>query len=224
MYPDSRVLVGVINRKRDLDILLKERWYRVPQSRKPLGVQTDYLAFFLSGKAVLQGRPPGVYLYAQYKGVELAYRHQLLPNEASHKRANTVYYKIQVGDVQTKTPPILNVTKRPITFVSTTGDRFVAAAVIADLYSEADQFVDRLVVSLEKNKIQAYRSWDADKKDDPYAPGLSVLCESGPVYFSPEPREGTHFLDRHQGDDAILKEILDTIARNGGAVTLSLPT
>lgn len=224
MYPDSRVLVGVINRKLDLEMLQQERWYRVPQSRKPLGVQTDYLAFFLSGKAVPKDSSPGIYLYAEYKGVELAYRHQLLPAERGHKRDDVVYYKIQVGDIQTKTPPILNVTKRAITFISTTGDRFMAASVIADLYSDADHFVDRLYVSLERKKIQAYRSWDAEKKDDPYAPGFSILCETGPVYFSPEPREGTHFLDRQQGEDVILKEILDTIARNGGAVTLSLPT
>lgn len=48
MYPEDRVLVGVISRKADLRLLLEKRQYRIPVSRMPEGVNAEALAFFIS--------------------------------------------------------------------------------------------------------------------------------------------------------------------------------
>lgn len=219
MFPEDRVLVGVINRKRDLEVVQQEGWYRIPQSRMPRGVNAEYLAFFLS-KAFkeLNGSIP---YYAERKGLELAYRRDLLPKEADHPRAGEVYYKVQLGELISKTPPIQNVTKRRLGFIYTTWDRFVKANVVADLYSKDDYFVDRVFYALRGNGILADRTWSAEYKG--VAPELRVLCQSGPFVASTSPSEGQFFLDGGQEPDDLLAKILDAIARQGGPVFLSIP-
>lgn len=148
MFPEDRVLVGVINTRRDLRFMREDRWYRIPQERMPDGVFIDYLAFFLSRTAASDFDASGVHYYARVRGVELAYRHQLIPNSQDHPRADATYYKVQLGDAIARVPPITNPTRRTVAFIYTTWDRFVAAQHITDLYSTADYFVDRIFHAL----------------------------------------------------------------------------
>lgn len=152
MFPEDRVLVGVINRKRDLDVLLTECWYRIPQARMPQGVYAEYLAFFLS-RAAARGRgASGIYYFARFAGVELLHRRDLLPDEAGHPRADERYYKVQLTQLEEKAPPILNSTRRSISFIFTTWDRFVGAVDVCDLYSSADYYVDRIFYALQDTR------------------------------------------------------------------------
>ncbi|MBI5669430.1 MAG: hypothetical protein HZC41_15610 [Chloroflexi bacterium] len=146
MYPEDRVLVGVINRRRDLEHARRDRWYRIPLERMPNGVDVEYIAFYFS--RAFKERNGGIHCFAELRGLELAYRHDLLPNEADHPRANHVYYKVQLGDLIEKNPPVLNPTRRAISFIYTTWDRFACAQTISDLYSQADYFVDRVYYAL----------------------------------------------------------------------------
>src|SRR4051812_24780388 len=100
MYPEDRVLIGVINRKRDLNTARDEHWYRIPRERMPRGVHVEYIAFFLSG--AFGERSGSICYYAERKGLELLYRRDLLPNEPNHKRADSVYYKVGLGDLMDK--------------------------------------------------------------------------------------------------------------------------
>ncbi len=153
MFAEDRVLVGVVNRKRDLQLLMSERWYRVPQRALPNGIFTDYVAFFLSGGLGVRGG--AIYYYAPRVGLELALRRDLLPAEPSHPRADEVYYRIALGDIQEKLPPVKNTSHRPITFIYTTWDRFSVAKTIRDLYSKNTYFVDRVYYARPiKGKIQ----------------------------------------------------------------------
>jgi len=148
VYPEDRVLVGVINRKRDLDTLQREHWYRVPQGRAPQGIYVEYVAFFLS--RAFAERNGGIYYYARRTGVELVRRRDLLPAEVDHPRADDLYYKLQLAELRHKDPPVLNPNRRAVSFIYTTWDRFIAARQIEDLYSEADHFVDRGFHALER--------------------------------------------------------------------------
>jgi hypothetical protein len=137
VYPEDRVLVGVINRQRDLLCARDQRWYRVPVAHMPRGgLYVAYVAFFLSG-AVFRERSGGVHYYARYTGLELAYRRDLLPDEAAHPRAGEVYYKMQLGDLCEKLPPVLNSARRPVTFILTTWERFSVARQLSELYDAA---------------------------------------------------------------------------------------
>lgn len=223
MLPEDSVLVGVIGRKRDLTIAREQRWYRIPQARMPRGVTAEYLAFFLGGKSF--GENSGaIHYYAKRVGLELHYRYELLPDEADHKRANEVYYQVQLGELQVKTPPIVNSTKRRFAFIYTTWDRFVTARTLVDLYSKNDFFVDRIYYALNKRGVEGFRSWEAEQKLDSFAPAIHILCENGfSVIASPERRDGAFYLNDSLPEDETLKAILDEITRNGGPVTISVP-
>lgn len=222
MFPEDRVLVGVINRKRDLVYAREEHWYRIPQARMPRGINAEYIAFFLSG-AVFKERSGGIHYYAERTGLELVYRKDLLPEEANHPRARDVYYKVQLGQLREKTPPILNPTARIVTFIHTTWDRFVHAREIGDLYSTADYFVDRIYHALRSSGLTPERIWQAEYREAGRAPQLRILCEKGTVIASTSRDEGAVHLDETQAEDQILAAIKAEIARQGGPVFVPIP-
>ncbi len=222
MLPEDSVLVGVINRKRDLVYARDQHWYRIPQERMARGVTADYIAFFLS--RAFGERNGSIPYYAEKTGLELRYRRDLLPDEPDHRRADAVYYRVALGDFQVKNPPIRNDTKRTISFVYTTWDRFIHAQTIADLYSDDDVFVDRLFYSLHARGLNVSRSWNAEQRSDEFAPGLRILLDSGAsLIASTRQGGGAYYLDRSQGEDSILQAILAEIANNRGTATVSIP-
>jgi hypothetical protein len=148
MFPEDRVLVGVINRVRDLRYARDEHWYRIPVEQMPQGVNAEYLAFYLS--RAFREKNGGICFFAQKRGIELTRRAELLPKETEHKRSDYLYYRVALGELLPKDPPILNPAKRPISFIYTTWDRFVHARQIRDLYSEAGFYVDRVYYALKQ--------------------------------------------------------------------------
>lgn len=225
MYPEDRVLVGVVNRKRDLDTVRYDHWYRVPQRRAPNGIHAEYVAFFLSRAfGSLNG---GIHYYARRTGVELVRRRDLLPEEASHSRADDVYYKLQLGELRRKDPAVTNPTKRAIAFIHTTWDRFEAAREIADLYSDADHFVDRVFHALERSGVRSERIWQADRTSDDGGAQLRVQCEDGTVVASTSARdEHVIRLDIDGSKDAVrysVDVILEAIRQHGGPLMINLP-
>ena len=149
MYPEDRVLIGVINRRVDFEMARDQGWYRIPVDRAPKYLDTEYVAFYFSRN--FKEKNGGVHYFARRTGQELVRRRDILPAEPGHPRANNLYYRISLGKMQEKRPPILNPTSRPIAFVFTTWDRFVTARTIADLYSVSEFYADR-VSKLLRNK------------------------------------------------------------------------
>jgi len=223
MFPEDRVLVGVINRKRDLKIAQSQHWYRIPQKRMSHGINSEYLAFFLSGR-VFKAQSGSVCYYARVRGVELVYRRDLLPEQADHPRADERYFKVALDPLSIKEPPIVNTTKRTITFIRTTWDRFVNATEINDLYSDADYFVDRIYHALRSRGIRSERFWETDSRTYDHAPGLRVLCEDGALTTSTHTGDGIQLLmDKSQSEQTILDQIMAEIKKRGGPADLSLP-
>lgn len=230
MLPDDRVLVGIINRKTDLDHLLKDHWYRIPQARMPDGVYAEYIAFFLSGTASKRFGESGVYYFARRDGLELAYRKNLLPNETSQKamkRADDRYYKVQFREIRGKVPAITNPTKRRFAFIHTTYDRFIKAKILADLYSKNDYYVDRIYHALRDKQIRVNRYWDAQRKQTGYGASVRIICENGTLVGYTDndsrPEQGV-FLDIKRPDDEIFSEIRAKMAELGGPISLPLST
>lgn len=222
MYPEDTVIVGVINRKKDLKTLLSKRWYRIPQKQMPRGVHAKYLAFFLSGRSFKE-HSGSVPYYAPVTGLELVYRRDLFPDEMQHPRADEVYYKVALGEVIEKQPPVQNSSRRVITFIYTTWDRFVSARTIDDLYSEADYFVDRIYHALRSAGVPAERTWQAENRLTNSAAEIRILCEDGAVIASTND-DGPHlYLDQNRGQDGILAVILAQIQQRGGPATTNIP-
>ena len=145
MYADDRVLVGVVKRKKDIEIARQRHWYRIPQRQMPQGIDAEYIALFLSAKS-FGDQGGAIAAFARITGVELARRKDLFPDEGT--RAQELYYKVQFRHLIEKDPPIANESKRSVSFIRTTWDRFVSADSIPDLYSEASFYVDRLYYAL----------------------------------------------------------------------------
>ena len=219
MFAEDRVLVGVINRKRDLETVLGERWYRIPQAKMQRGVNAEYIAFFLSKAFGEQNG--GIHYFAERKGIELVYRRDLIPQEPNHPRANESYYKVQLGTILAKTPPVLNPSRRTISFIHTTWDRFVKATRISDLYSKEDYFVDRIYHALRSAGVPSERTWSAEYKNVPAQ--IRVLCEKGTFKASTQPEDGSMYLDNLHHEDEILAAILAEIAKQGGPVMINVP-
>ncbi len=122
---NDRVLVAVIPRRRDVQYLLRDLWYRIPVTAAPGCIDMDYIAFFTSG---------AVRYYAQLSGFELYRRRDLLPLETKHPRQNMLYFKLQFREILIKDPPILNTKKRRFAFIFTDWSHFQTARIINDLY------------------------------------------------------------------------------------------
>ena len=223
MYPEDRVLVGVINRKRDFEYARREHWYRIPRDRAPGSIDTEYIAFFFSRSFKEQNG--GIYYFARRTGHELVRRRDLLPDETKNERANHLYYKIELGELQQKIPPILNPTARPISFAFTTWDRFVNARTIADLYSKADWFVERVYRSLREVGITPDRRWEDENPAERIAQ-LRIACQRGIVLATTgEGVEGAVSLSLGEGDgdvSATVAAIQAAVAALGGPILVDI--
>ena len=208
MYPDDRVLVAIMNNRRDWTLVQTEGWYRLPTKHAPPGTPNfDWLAFYFT-KAFGDDRW-AIHYYAAVEGHELVTRRDLIPSEPDHPRAGHWYYKLQLGPLRHKIPPIVSLRWRRITFIVTTGDRFMQAQEINDLF-ERESPAGRLYVTLKEMGIRAEREWLIREGEREYVVDLALPTGDGwlPVTWGdrPGPSGGLHFaLDADP--DACLREI-----------------
>ena len=219
MYPEDRVLVGVINRQRDFERAQVEHWYRIPYGQAPKGVHAEYIAFFFS--RAFKELNGGIHYYARRTGMELVRRRDLLPDEPDQPRADSLYHKIHFGELRRKDPPILNPDRRSVAFIYTTWDRFSEACVLADLYSDADRFVDRVFHALERSGVRPQRVWEPGRDGGCQ---LHIPCEGGIVIASTMGgRDDVIPLAAGPSPEAVqsgVEAILKAIEARGGPLTI----
>lgn len=179
MHPEDRVLVAVMNRLQDLEIARDRGWYRVPYSKAPRGVYFEYVAFYFT--AAFGEHKWAVHYYARRVGHELLTRGELLPAEPDHPRASDFYYKLQLGPLQKREPPIVSRRWRRVSFIHTTWDRFEVAEEINDLFVEGDEFVDRLYHALRESNLSPEREYPVREGGAEYIARLAVPCRNGVV-------------------------------------------
>jgi hypothetical protein len=184
MHPEDRVLVAVMNRPKDFEIAQREGWYRLPERRATAGAYFEYVAFYFT--AAFAGQKWAIHYYARRLGHELVTRRQLLPDEPDHPRAGERYYKLQLGPLQRRDPPIVSLRWRRIAFIHTTWDRFEAAEEINDLFVENDQFVDRLYHALRESGVPPERQFPVREAGAEYVAALAVPCRDGLVTLDVE--------------------------------------
>ncbi len=177
MHPEDRVLVAVMSRPLDFVIAHDQGWYRVPEQRATPGVFFEYVAFYFT--TAFGEQRWAIHYYARRLGHELVPRRELLPDEPDHPRAEEPYYKLQLGPLQKREPPIVSRRWRRITFLHTTWDRFQAAEEINDLFVEGDEFVDRLYHALREANLAPERCYPVREAGIEYVAGLAVPCRDG---------------------------------------------
>lgn len=179
MHPEDRLLVAVMNRPRDFEIARDQGWYRVPQARASRGAFFEYVAFYFT--SAFGELAWAIHYYARRLGHELVTRRELLPEEPDHPRAPEPYYKLQIGPLIRREPPIVSLRWRRVTFIHTTWDRFDAAAEINDLFAEGGEFVDRLYHALRDGGVAIERHYPLQEHGVAYVADLAVPCYGGVV-------------------------------------------
>ena len=163
------MLIGVLPTQKDYEIARLLGWYRIPLRMAPKIVDVDYLAFYQTGVFGVDHRWL-IETFAEVKGHELTTRRELLRDEPDHPRANEEYYKIQIGALQQRQPPIHAGKWKRITFLYTTGQLFNQAQTINDLVVRAEER-ETLWKSLRERSMNAgmygQKTGLADKFLDP---------------------------------------------------------
>lgn len=188
MDANDIVLVALLNKPRDLEIIRTEHWYRIPVRHAPAHLmQTRYVAFYLT-KAFGE-RKWTIREYAPVRGHELVRRCDLFPEESDHPRARDAYYKLQLGTLIELPRPIVSRHGRRILFIWTTGDKFSRAVELNDLLgrSAAD---DALWDALKESGIRAERQIVVRDKRARYRVDFWIPCQRGrlAVIISDVPR------------------------------------
>jgi hypothetical protein len=174
----SRVLVAVINNRRDFQIARDQGWYRIPVDNAPSRVGADFLAFYQT-KAFGDERW-SVNYYAPVRRYLLAYRRALLPDEEDHPRSHDLYYRIEIGPLTRLPRPIPSLRLRRITFIPTTLKRLFQAQEINDLWCGSWE-EEQLWRAFKENGLQCERRYPLREDDPEYCVDFAFFCENGKV-------------------------------------------
>jgi hypothetical protein len=222
LYPEDRVLVGVMPDPADFVIAREQQWYRVPIKHAPRGIHAEYVAFYFTSKFSEELRW-SIHFYARRTGHELVRRVDLMPHQPNHPRAEEQYYKLQLGPLKQKDPAILSVRWRRIAFIQTTWDRFVKAREVNDLYATDGEFVDRVYHVLKSRGIQPDRAVQVREGSQEYLVDLIIPCRDGAVLLSHNDERPSQALPLVGDEAKDIKTIDDAIQKHGGPLMIDLP-
>ena len=195
-YDEDRVLVALINNRRDFEIAAEEGWYRIPTRHAPLSTTEAVVLGFYFTRAFGEEKW-AIHWYAPILGHELVRRRDLLPAEPDHPHADETYYKLQLGPLHRLEFPIYSLRWRRITFIETTWDRFTSAEEINDLYASG---ADGLYVTLKEMGLHPEREFEIREGETTYTVELAIPCRDGTVILclddvAPAPPDALHHPD-----------------------------
>jgi hypothetical protein len=214
MYPDDRVLIGVMPSPRDLELAREQHWYRVPVKHAPAGIHAEYVAFYFT-RTFGPDLRWAIHYYARRTGHELVRRVDLLPDQPDHPRAQERYYRLQLGPLRQKVPPITSAQGRRITFIHTTWEQFMAAKEIGDLLATGNRLAEQVFRTLQAQGIPVQRDVVVCEHGQDYTVDLLIPCQNGDVLLSGKAHRPAQALLLH-GHSPDLKAIRQAIQQHGG--------
>jgi hypothetical protein len=207
-HSSDRVLVAIMNDRRDFEIARDEGWYRIPQKHAPPSTtEAAVLAFYFT-RAFGDDRW-AIRWYGPVRGYELVRRRELLPGEPDHPRADEGYYKLQLGPLMQLERPIPSLRWRRITFIETSWDRFSAAEEINDLYASG---ADGLFVTLKDAGFYPERELPVREGGVEYVIDLAIPCQAGTVAIA----VGDRTAPPHALRDPDVEAVRRAVRRMGG--------
>jgi len=147
--------VGVVNRRKDLEIALNKHWYRIPVKYAPKR-KANFLALYQTRVFGKEGK--SINYYASIKYSSPISRRELLPEEKSHPRVNQTYYKLHLGSLKKLPRRIMNKSRRRINFGFTTLTKLFKSREISELFDikPIEVIMEKL---LKRNKIKAFNEY-----------------------------------------------------------------
>lgn len=213
--PSSPVLVAVISRQKDLGIVKRERWYRIPVKSAPRG-RADYLALYQTKGFGDEGE--SINYYAKIWDCQVVKRRELLPDEEPHPRGDNDYYKLTLGNILRTPHKIYNETRRRVTFLFTTMEKLKKAGEITDLYvrNPAEEI---LWTELKKNMINASpQHYVFEKGRCVHRLDFAIFCRNGKVNVE---CDGRSWHERYE--DQIKDKKRDNFLTSRGWMVLRFP-
>ncbi len=220
--PDTyRVLVVLVNNRRDWEIVQTQGWYRIPVSRAPRQVGADLLAFYFS--KVFADMAWSVRYVAPVLRFELARRRELLPEEADHPRADDWYYRVVLGPPEPLPRPIPSKRLRRLVFLPTTLGRLLSAEEINDLWIR-EPLEERVWQALKGAGLRPEASFEVKDSGMRYEITIAIPCVEGGVGVGlaervPVPPGWTYVSAASAGKDVtdVVARVLAEVERRGGA-------
>jgi len=170
------VLVCVLKTKRDRELLLNKKWYRVPLKHAPLR-RPKYLAFYQPINFGKSGRK--IELYGRVKFWRLKKRKELLPEEKKHIRAEQLYLQFVLSRVLKLRRAPSNRKGVRISFGFTSLYKLRRAPDVRRLF-DIPPIEEILSGILKKNKISYYPQFRVRRKNRKiYRMDFALPCRKG---------------------------------------------
>ncbi len=174
------VLIGIIGREKDLDILLKKKWYRIPVANMPRR-RFSWLAFYHTSKLSRLGKKIQYYAKVEPERVQRLARRELLPDEPRHARADDSYYKFCFSTIRKLRRPIRNSTGMRMVFGFTTLPRLLKFKSLPNLFGVRP--LERIFRKLlKKNDIPFMAEYSIMSRHKiRYRLDLAIFCKKGKI-------------------------------------------
>ena len=206
------VLVGVLRSWRDRDILLREKWYRIPLARMPVR-PFKYIAFYEPAIFGCEGKC--IRYYAKIRTHETALRRELFSDESHHPRANERYVKFIVGPIQKLGHSIQNSgSPRRISFGFTTLQRLRSSRNILQLF-RVPPTEEVMQNALRREGIPAIPQYRIVEGKRHFRLDFAILCRRGGIAVECDNKKA------HSGKSAKKRDIAkDKFLKKKGWVVL----
>ena len=150
----EELLVGIVNRIGDYNIIHNQFWYRIPVDKADKMLKDRWpprwIAFHYTSR--IKKNPQMILHYGKVSSIEVRSRKELFPNEKTNYKTRRNYYKISIGEVFTLPKPILSRRFRKIVFIQTTYKKFINAIEVNDLF-DGSRLEDRLWAEMKRKMI-----------------------------------------------------------------------
>lgn len=175
---DGVVLVGVVNRPKDLEIASEGHWYRMPTRFSPKR-KAKYLALYQTHCFGKMGK--AINYYGRIEGSESVPRRVLLPDEPNHPRVDELYERLFLGPLKETPSRIENRSRRRISFGFTTLRRLLSANEISDLF-DIPPIEEIMRQALEDNDIQSLHEYCLMENGRcRYRLDFAIFCRNGRI-------------------------------------------
>lgn len=178
----DRLLVAILNDRRDFDLARDEHWYRIPCDKADKWVGDRWPPRWVAFYQTKAFEPDShlVTWYAEVQTIRSVQRRELFPYEARNHKSQRWYYQLQLGPLQRRGQPIPSRRYRRIVFIKTTWDKFLRADEINDLYDESP-LEDRLWAEFKRLKISAERQEFVRLGAEEAALDFAIYCDGGKI-------------------------------------------
>ena len=174
----KELLVALLPRRSALITLKNEGWYHIPVATAPKRWPPKALAFY-QGKSFGEEEGYKIRYFGEVERIDIVPRKELFPNDEKNAyKAENLYYRLQLTELQTRYIPIISYRPRRLVFIPTTMEKFELAEQINDLFDESP-LEDLLWKGLKALGVLAERQWKVVIENHNYYLDFAVFCNHG---------------------------------------------